>query len=328
MSVHHFGGHSPVRQHGSRVDRPGIVHRPLTEPRSNALAFTPPVTLPYAPQPSKPARVHNAENSNSMRVVHKSNSIHTVINYPSPSGRSPIAPSPSPSFPPSLRPLPAVPYSAPPMGRSEFPQFPISPASPPSTRPLPPPPHPIPPQSNRPRPQRLQSLQNLKIDTNTPKVVEGPYSSDSPVSVVSSIEPPSPMTVKRKQHSKLRRHLGESIPAELIYGQKENAVVTIGTRHLDDVPEEISQDYTFWKVAPSPSEDSDSDSDSTVSGVGQYDRHLGKTLEMRWEPSRITPGLESGGKRHRTIGKWLREKDNRRWVATDYQDVLGALRRL
>ena len=133
------------------------------------------------------------------------------------------------------------------------------------------------------------------------------------------------MTVKRKQHSKLRRHLGESIPAELIYGQKENA---IDTRHLDDVPEEISQDYTFWKVAPSPGEDSDSDSDSTVSGGGQYDRHLGKTLEMRWEPSRTTPGLESDGKRHPTIGKWLKEKDNRRWVARDYQDVLGALRKL
>lgn len=139
------------------------------------------------------------------------------------------------------------------------------------------------------------------------------------------------MTVKRKQHSKLRRHLGESIPAELIYGQKEDAGVTISTRvtrHLDDVPEENGKDYTFWKVAPGPDEDSDYDSDSTESEGGQYDRHLGKTLEMRWEPARAAPGAESDGKRQRTIGKWLKEKDNRRWVASDYQDVLSALRKL
>lgn len=334
MSVHHSGVHStlpvtePVRSHS----RAGCVDRPrLTEPKSNTSTFTLPVTLPCAPISSQPVRVYGAGNSNSMRVVHKSNSMQTIRNYPSPHARS--LTTHSSSLP--LRPLPAVPRSAPPMGGSDFPQSPMPPALPLSTRPLPPPPYSISPPSNHisppsnhPRSRRLNSFRNLTINTNTPKVEE-PRSSDSPISIASSIEPPSPMTVKRKQHSKLRRYLGESIPAELIYGQKENAGVTFST-HLDDVPEEIkiSQDYTFWKVAPIPDEDSGYDSDSTVSEGDQHGRHLGKTLEMRWVPSRTTPGLESDSKRHRTIGKWLKEKDNRRWVAKDYQDVLHALRKL
>jgi len=136
-----------------------------------------------------------------------------------------------------------------------------------------------------------------------------------------------------KQHSKLRRFLGESIPAELIYGEKDNITYTTCVIHpLEDVPEE-TKNYTYWKVVPGPdeneeSEGSDSEDDGLVDLVNLDGR--GKALEMRWGATETASFPNSAGKRYtqRFSGKWLEERSGRRRVAGGYGVVLNALRKL
>lgn len=130
------------------------------------------------------------------------------------------------------------------------------------------------------------------------------------------------MTAKMKQHAKLRRFLGESIPAELVYGEKRGTRVT---HPLNDVPEE-TRHYTYWKVAPGP----DEVEDNGLSAIEEDMDDQGKALEMRWGATETVNFRCPTSKRYtqRFSGKWVEEKSGRRWVADDYREVLDVLRKL
>jgi hypothetical protein len=137
------------------------------------------------------------------------------------------------------------------------------------------------------------------------------------------------MTAKMKQHAKLRRFLGESIPAELVYGEKcdlTRCTPSRVTHPLKDVPEEAKH-YTYWKVAPGPDEGENNDL-SGIEEEGLDDQ--GKALEMRWGATEAVNFRCPTSKRYtqRFSGKWVEEKSGRRWVADDYREVLDALRKL
>lgn len=165
------------------------------------------------------------------------------------------------------------------------------------------------------------------MSVNTKDVARQSFQSD--FSILNP-EPPSPTTAKMKQHSKLRRFLGESIPAELVYGEKDNTTHCGDHIHpLKDVPEE-AKNYTYWKVAPGPDEDTEA-SDSEDDDADDADDY-GKALEMRWGATESVNFPTSASKRlgynQRFSGKWVEEKSGRRWVAGDYRVVLRALRKL
>lgn len=82
-------------------------------------------------------------------------------------------------------------------------------------------------------------------------------------------------------------------------------------------------------MAPGPDEvERDEDSDDSDSEFSEEEVELGKTLEIRWEPNQTSEVRGSESKRQGQGGRWMREHNNRRWVASDYMDVLSALRRL
>jgi hypothetical protein len=131
-------------------------------------------------------------------------------------------------------------------------------------------------------------------------------------------EPPSPATVKRKQFSKLRRHLGASLPPELVYGD-EGVLATSPCKApvLENVPED-EQDYVY--LGMDGEEDSSEESESEESGESGHG-------ELEWE-SQLP--LDSMNKRpgDQHCGRWMREEGGRRWLISNYEEVIQALRDL
>ena len=144
--------------------------------------------------------------------------------------------------------------------------------------------------------------------------------SDSSLSSPSESEPPSPATAKRNQYSKLRRHLGASIPPELVY--KDKAVDTTSpwiAPVLEYVPEDGLDSIYVIAGEEHDEEEISEESESEESGESEE-------LEIRWEPPPDTAANEPS--RDGYCGRWMREQGGRRWLMNDYQDVVQALRDL
>lgn len=166
-----------------------------------------------------------------------------------------------------------------------------------------------------------QSSHSLSLNSESTKdTTHLSYQSD--ISVWA--DPPSPMAAKSRQHSKLRRFLGESVPAELVYGKQGDLTCVVDAQKR--VSEEF-KDYTYWKVAPGPNEDENNGlQDIDEEGIDDE----GKALELRWGATETVRFRCPTSKRYtqRFSGKWVEERSGRRWVADDYHAVLDALRKL
>ena len=112
---------------------------------------------------------------------------------------------------------------------------------------------------------------------------------------------PSPVTTKRKRIAKLRRHLGESIPPELVF-RKAN----VGPERVETISRQLHVRIQNVKTVVRD--------DESAHGV---DRSW-VTDEAAFHPNAI----------RRFSRKWLQERGGRRWVEEDYEKILQALRAL
>lgn len=122
------------------------------------------------------------------------------------------------------------------------------------------------------------------------------------------------MTAKRKRYTKLNRHLGESVPYELVYGPSH----PLPHLKLDEVPEEreyhSSQDALY-----NPMKNIGNESDSSVEDNADE-------ADYTWIMSNGMTRQELSKKRYSK--KWIRERGGQRWIEEDYTHVLKALRTL
>ncbi|KAJ7253057.1 hypothetical protein B0H12DRAFT_1233764 [Mycena haematopus] len=226
----------------------------------------------------------------------------------------------------SLRPLPCVPKSATGVTVSVTPATPLTPTmhvvqsithlSPPPTVTLPQrfaslslrldtSPDALRPRNSDPTPSfPSPSIPELSSDALHPRTADPTPSSPSP----SIPEPPSPSTAHRKRLSKLRRHLGESVPLELlpVAGRADRAS---REKHV----------YSQTVIAVKKLLDLDGD-DSDTTSEDEEDRY---SLVF------------THGQTHRTIPvkrysrKWVRENSGGdRWVEENYSNILRELRAL
>ena len=165
-------------------------------------------------------------------------------------------------------------------------------------------------------PRRWQSLP-LSLET-LPSAPEFPQNDLSR----SPEKPPSPATTKRKQFSKLRRTLGASLPPELVCG--EVRLIAIKPPVLETVLEE-ERAYVYLTLPPGSHEEQDSCEECQSAECGQ-----GNVLEPQWEfpPMPFEACTTHQCSKSQYGGKWMREKDGRRWLVTNYDDVIRALREL
>jgi hypothetical protein len=165
-------------------------------------------------------------------------------------------------------------------------------------------------------PRRWQSLP-LSLET-LPSAPEFPQNDLSR----SPKKPPSPATTKRKQFSKLRRTLGASLPPELVCG--EVRLIAIKPPVLETVLEE-ERAYVYLTLPPGSHEEQDSCEECQSAECGQ-----GNVLEPQWEfpPMPFEACTTHQCSKSQYGGKWMREKDGRRWLVTNYDDVIRALREL
>ncbi|KIM92242.1 hypothetical protein PILCRDRAFT_810276 [Piloderma croceum F 1598] len=160
---------------------------------------------------------------------------------------------------------------------------------------------------------------SLPLSVRTEPAAEASSLEDAPTSSPLDTEPPSPATMKKKQYSKLRRHLGASIPPELVYG--DNGGVAISP-FVTPVLEMVFEEERDWKTVPELHKEDDS-SDESESEESWEDINA-EMLKMR------PPPPDSAKKCHedKSYGRWMREKGGRRWLVSDYEDVIQALRDL
>jgi len=162
-------------------------------------------------------------------------------------------------------------------------------------------------QACRPLPKKPKSLPLLELPRDSLQTDENSTPLTSPAtSMVSSTFPRRPTDVeeiRRGNLSKLRRHLGNSIPPDLVPPRWD----------LDE-------------DSASSSSDEEEYSDLPISQI---------TPECVSELTKaISPILgKTGGRRHENIirrysRRWLREKKGRRWVEEDYAVILQGLREL
>jgi len=164
-------------------------------------------------------------------------------------------------------------------------------------------------------------------------------SSPSPASP----QPPTPRTAKRKRLTKLRRFLGESIPAEAVYSPSsplQQGQLLEANGEDDEKNRHIRAAIVVGKILEMETDDEDSEDSSDAdagSDLNDYDdnddeyfRGVKRIKEKKDDCSRM---LENGivfrlaGKR-RFSRKWMHDKGNKRWEEPDYQNVIRALRAL
>ncbi|KAF7440048.1 hypothetical protein PC9H_000390 [Pleurotus ostreatus] len=213
-------------------------------------------------------------------------------------------------------------------------------------------------------PEVLQrhSLSNSSSLTPTHSPVS---TSPAPVSPLASDipQPPSPTTARRRRLNKLQRHLGESIPPELVHspsGRGRSLSITLGVSldssdsggdlvfersenlrakdaGTDKVYDEFGSLSRFWRKCTQTSNqridvtrlvesDATDDEDDTSLGSGRG------SDEYQWVVSRASKvevaGTEARRAAHRYSKRWVREQGGRRWEEHDYNDVLKLLRKL
>ena len=124
--------------------------------------------------------------------------------------------------------------------------------------------------------------------------------------------------MKQKQYSKLRRHLGASIPPELVYGDQGTSTIS---PYIAPVLEMVFEEERDWKGVPELQKEEDS-SDESESDESWESVNV-KALEVRLGPPSPKEGQEG-----RYRGRWMREQGGRRWLVSDYEDIIQALRDL
>jgi hypothetical protein len=139
-------------------------------------------------------------------------------------------------------------------------------------------------------------------------------------------EPLSPATAKRKQYSKLRRHLGASIPPELVYGEKGGVTIDPSINPIVEHPPEGEQDYTYLTVAPGPHEENESSEESESEESESEESGNGKMSDPGWSSPPSDPIREPS--KHQYYGRWMREQGGRRWLVSNYREVIQSLREL
>jgi len=256
---------------------------------------TPPISLPRAP-------LVNDASLQRTWPVHKSNTVHTSHPSSLPFPRTPSCRPPLPFRSSPRRSMsdgsicpPALPSALPSIHRED--------ASPDTQEQAA---HVVPPR-------RWDSLP-LSVRTEPASSLE-----DTSTSSLLETEPPSPATMKKKQYSKLRRHLGASIPPELVYGDKGGVAVS---PFVTPVLEMVFEEERDWKTVPELHKEDDSSDESE--SEESWESINAERLKMR------PPPPDSGKKCHKdkSCGRWMREKGGRRWLVSDYEDVIQALRDL
>ena len=92
---------------------------------------------------------------------------------------------------------------------------------------------------------------------------------------------------------------------------------------LENVLEE-ERAYVYLTLPPGSHEEQDSYEECQSAESGQ-----GKVLEPRWEfPPTPFEACTNQCSKSQYGGKWMREKDGRRWLVSNYEDVIQALREL
>jgi hypothetical protein len=134
----------------------------------------------------------------------------------------------------------------------------------------------------------------------------------------------SPATAKRKQYSKLRRHLGASIPPELVYGEKGGVTINSSINPIVEHLPEGEQDYT---VAPGPHEENESSEESESEESESEESGNGKISDPGLWPSPPSEPISEPSK-HQYCGRWMREQGGRRWLVSNYREVIQSLREL
>ncbi|KIJ63616.1 hypothetical protein HYDPIDRAFT_41021 [Hydnomerulius pinastri MD-312] len=162
------------------------------------------------------------------------------------------------------------------------------------------------------QPTSSNFLSPLVIPTNRASV----SSASSAQTLITPISPqqPSPFTVKRRRFSKLRRHFGDSPPAELVFGITDLRIERDPMRDGEIVESPVCDDDdddskgVVEEVEGGAESDSESDCvDYTVVQNRQPNfQYLSKQLSK----------------------KWLREKGGGRYSQLDYEDVISCLRAL
>jgi hypothetical protein len=160
---------------------------------------------------------------------------------------------------------------------------------------------------------------SLPLSVKTEPAAETLSLEDTLASSPLETEPPSPATMKDKQYSKLRRHLGTSIPPELVYG--DNGGVAVNP-FVTPVLEMVFEEERDWKTVPELHKEDDSSDESESEESWEY---------INAEMLKVQPPPPDSAKKFyedKSCGRWMREKGGRRWLVSDYEDVIQALRDL
>ncbi|KAK0205493.1 hypothetical protein DFS33DRAFT_773259 [Desarmillaria ectypa] len=146
---------------------------------------------------------------------------------------------------------------------------------------------------------------------------------------------PTPTTARRKRLSKLRRHLGETIPGELVPGNKLVPPMSNPSELDIEIISVSHSELCFARSIKSPgSTDSNSVSTSEESEEldtveGDMDEGIGVVSvedidEDEWFQGTVFKAVEP----RRYSRRWYLEKGGKRWEDTDYTDILSRLRSL
>ncbi|KAK0219688.1 hypothetical protein EDD85DRAFT_336748 [Armillaria nabsnona] len=143
---------------------------------------------------------------------------------------------------------------------------------------------------------------------------------------------PTPTTARRKRLSKLRRHLGETVPEELVSGNKL-LPPTSKPSELDIEITSVSKSELCFarsmKSADSNSVSTSEESEELETLEDDEDEGIGIVLaedidEDEWFQGTVFKAVQP----RRYSQRWYLEKGGKRWEDTDYTDILSRLRSL
>ncbi|KAK0460732.1 uncharacterized protein EV420DRAFT_1641266 [Desarmillaria tabescens] len=146
---------------------------------------------------------------------------------------------------------------------------------------------------------------------------------------------PTPTTARRKRLSKLRRHLGETIPDELILGNKLLPPMSKQSELDIEIVSVSHSELCFARSMKSPgsmdsnsvstseeSEELDTLEDDEDEGIGIVSAE--DLDEHEWFQGTVFKAVQP----RRYSQRWYLEKGGKRWEDTDYTDILSRLRSL
>ncbi|KAI0059089.1 hypothetical protein BV25DRAFT_1840565 [Artomyces pyxidatus] len=134
-------------------------------------------------------------------------------------------------------------------------------------------------------------------------------------SLISFMLPQRPTDIKdlrRGNLSKLRRHLGQSVPADLVLPPIET--------DDDEDDDDDNDEYD--------SSETDSDDSHAKKRMGMAGLSFATLAELSQAISPLLPNPPDEASIKRQSRKWLREKKGKRWEEDDYEGILQSLRTL